>query len=85
MFCTYCIGGPRSDLADSYFLGFTHSIFFFKRGHFEEGATLLSPLEGTTLIRVNVGERNVFRALEQKEQNWALNMWESLKSCTVYI
>jgi hypothetical protein len=39
--------GPRSN--GTYSLVFTHLNVFFKHGHFEAGATLLSPLKGATL------------------------------------
>jgi len=42
--------GPMSNC--TYSLVFTHLNVFFKHGHFEEGAILLSPWAGAILIRV---------------------------------
>ncbi len=50
--------GPRSNW--TYPLVFTHSNVFFKHGHFEEGAILLSPWAGAILIRVHEASETIY-------------------------
>jgi hypothetical protein len=62
--------GPRSNW--TYSLVFTHSNVFFKHGHFEEGATLLSPWAGAILIRVNIGRVSISIRISNNYRNIGL-------------